>query len=204
MTRHDDYAICLLAGGQARRMGGGDKGEITFQGKSLISHLIERFGRAPYMFVNANGDLTRFAKYQLDVIPDKLPHHQGPLSGIYAAMCHLQLVRPDLPWLLTVPTDAPLLPPSLPDDLRKAASQTGADIVSVTSKGRTHPVIGLWSLSLLDALRHDLIDEGVRKIDQFSARHECHYLAYMGEDDPFINLNRPEDLAAFQARFADN
>ncbi|MGC6516764.1 MAG: molybdenum cofactor guanylyltransferase MobA [Candidatus Puniceispirillaceae bacterium] len=201
--RTEPYAICLLAGGQARRMGGGDKGEIKIEGQTIITRMMAQFSQAPYLFLNANGNTDRLAHYGLDIIGDLLPDHQGPLSGIYAAMCHLQQTRPDCKWLLSLPTDAPLLPPHLDRDLLAFATQTKADIVSVSSHGRTHPVIALWSLDLTSALHHALIEEGVRKIDAFTAGHDCHYLDYDGTPDPFMNLNRPQDVTAFQASLSD-
>lgn len=192
-----DYAICLLAGGQARRMGGGDKGELMIGGQTIISRLLSQFQDAPYLFLNANGDLDRFRHYDCPVIPDILPDYQGPLSGIYAALDHVRQTHKDIKWVLTLPTDAPLIPASLPQDMFGAVTQ-GAEIVSVQSQGRNHPVIGLWSVDLFEALGTALHVENVRKIDKFTANYNCQYLNYEGEPDPFLNLNRPEDLAYFR------
>lgn len=194
-----DYAICLLAGGLARRMGGGDKGEINIGGKTLLASLIERFQDAPYLFLNANGDGARFAHYGLEVVPDILPDHQGPLSGIYSAMRHIKENRPNCQWLAVLPTDAPLIPATIATDMMTAAIAHQTDLVSVKSAGRTHPVIGLWSLRVFAALEEALIEEGVRKIDAFTEAVGCHYLDYEGTPDPFLNLNRPDDLAAYHA-----
>ena len=195
----DNYAICLLAGGLARRMGGGDKGELMIDGQTIMAKMIARFSSAPYMFINANGDLSRFARYHLPVVPDILPDHQGPLSGIYAAMAHLISDKVTIDWLVTIPNDAPLLPASLPQDLLSHAHKTKAKIVSVGSHGRTHPVIGLWSISLIGELETALRDHGVRKIDAFTEAHDCAYLSYDITPDPFLNLNRPDDLKAFNS-----
>ena len=192
-----DYAICLLAGGQARRMGGGDKGELLIQGQTIIARLLSQFRDTPYLFLNANGDPQRFRHYNCPVIPDILPDYQGPLSGIYAALGHVRQSRPDIKWVLSLPTDAPFIPVSLPQDMQNAISQ-GAEIVSVQSQGRTHPVIGLWSVDLYDALGKALVEGHVRKIDKFTADYHCQYLDYEGDPDPFLNLNRPEDYAHFR------
>lgn len=194
-----DYAICLLAGGQARRMGGGDKGELVIEGQTLLARLIARFNTAPYLFLNANGELGRFAHYGLDVVPDILPDHQGPLSGIYTALSHLVETRAKCQWLVTLPIDAPLVPETIADDMIAHAKLTNSQLVSVKSAGRTHPVIGLWSMAALPALQTALLDDGVRKIDAFTTAFGVSYLSYEGEPDPFLNLNRPEDLTAYQA-----
>ena len=197
---NDNYAICLLAGGQARRMGGGDKGEIKIAGQTVLARLIARFGDAPYLFLNANGDASRFAHYGLDVVPDILPDYQGPLSGIHAAMAHIRAHHDAMPWLAILPTDAPLLPQGLVGDMMRAAHAQSVPLVSVMSKGRTHPVIGLWSLAVFEALEEALIEKGVRKIDAFTEAVGCHYISYDEGEDPFLNLNRPDDLAAYRAR----
>ena len=193
------HAICLLAGGQARRMGGGDKGEIVIEGKTIISTLVSRFASFDYMFLNANGDLDRFQSYGLNTVPDKIPDYQGPLSGIYSAMCHLAETKPDIKWLISLPTDAPLIPASLPEDLLLEAINANADVVSVQSHGRTHPVVAAWSMRLLEPLREALIEKKMRKIDLFTASYNCKYISYDEHPDPFLNLNRPEDLEAFHA-----
>ena len=197
--RDERYAVCYLAGGQARRMGGGDKGEIVIAGQTILSSLIARYGDAPYQFINANGALDRFAHYGLDIVPDTLPDYQGPLAGIYAAMEHLKAHHPTIKWLACLPTDAPLLPDSLITDMLDHAMIQQIPLVSVTSNERTHPVIGLWSLSLYEALKSALLEQGVRKIDAFTSAHGCAYLDYQAEEDPFLNLNRPEDLTAYLA-----
>ena len=197
-----DYAICFLAGGQARRMGGGDKAEIDVGGKTLLASLLERFDSAPYRFINANGDSTRFAHYGLEVVPDLLPDYQGPLSGIYAGLCHLKSQQkryPEIQFMMVVPTDAPLIAQSHITDMLHVARHEHHKLVSVSSHGRTHPVIGLWSLSVCESLGDALMTQNIRKIDAFTAQIGCHYLSYDNTPDPFLNLNRPADLEHYHA-----
>ena len=107
-------ALALLAGGQARRMGGGDKGEILIDGQTIIASLLARFAPySDYQCLNANGDLSRFAHYGLDVIPDRLEGYQGPLAGIYSCLEHIKQTKPEIEYLVSLPTDAPLVPSSL-------------------------------------------------------------------------------------------
>ena len=98
-----------------------------------------------------------------------------------------------------MPCDAPLLPQALVHDMMHASQRHGVPLVSVMSKGRRHPVIGLWSLTVFDALEEALISQAVRKIDAFTDAVGCHYISYDEGDAPFLNLNRPDDLAAYQA-----
>ena len=98
-----------------------------------------------------------------------------------------------------LPTDAPLIPASLADDLLLEAMNADADVVSVESHGRTHPVIAAWSMRLLEPLGEALIKKNIRKIDLFTASYNYKYISYDEHPDPFLNLNRPEDLKAFHA-----
>lgn len=192
-------ALALLAGGQARRMGGGDKGEIRLNGKTIISHLLSRFASdCAYQCINANGDIRRFAQYQLDLIQDKLEGYQGPLAGIYSCLSHIRQTQPSIDYLVSLPTDAPFVPANLIHDLVSAKDK--AQIISVESHGRTHPVIGLWPVGLYDALHEALIIKNMRKIDAVTGPLGCHYLRYDDEPDYFLNLNRPEDLKAIQEK----
>lgn len=190
-------ALALLAGGQARRMGGGDKGEILIDGQTIIASLLARFAPySDYQCLNANGDLSRFAHYGLDVIPDRLEGYQGPLAGIYSCLEHIKQTKPEIDYLVSLPTDAPLVPASLIEDL--CAAKDKASIISVQSHGRTHPVIGLWPTALCAALCEALIVRKMRKIDAVTGPLGCHYIAYDDSPDLFLNLNRPDDLKALQ------
>ena len=190
-------ALALLAGGKARRMGGIDKGEIRINGQTIISSLIARFGdKCDYLLMNANGDLARFAHYEIDIIQDKLEGYQGPLAGIYSCLEHVRRTQPFIEYLISLPIDAPFVPASLIDDL--LAAKEKAPLISVQSHGRTHPVIGLWPVHMVEDLQKALLIEGLRKIDAVTEPLGCYYLTYDEVPDPFVNLNRLADLQALQ------
>ena len=190
-------ALALLAGGQARRMGGIDKGEIRIDGQSIISSLIARFvDKCDYLLMNANGDLARFDHYEIDIIQDMLEGYQGPLAGIYSCLEYVRRTQPFIDYVVTLPIDAPFVPASLIDDL--LAAKDKAPLISVQSHGRTHPVIGLWPVHMVEDLQKALLIEGLRKIDAVTEPLGCYYLTYDDVPDPFVNLNRLADLQALQ------
>ena len=190
-------ALALLAGGQARRMGGMDKGEIRIDGQSIISSLLQRFSdKCDYLLMNANGDLARFAHYEIDIIQDKLEGYQGPLAGIYSCLDYVRHTQPLIDYVVTLPIDAPFVPAGLIDDL--LAAKDKAPLISVQSHGRTHPVIGLWPVHMVEDLHKALLIEGLRKIEAVTEPLGCHYLTYDDVPDPFVNLNRLADLQALQ------
>lgn len=186
----------VLAGGLARRMGGGDKPLRLVGGRPLLDHLLARLApQVPALILNANGDPARFAGYGLPVVPDGLPDHPGPLAGILAALDHAALHHPGLPWVVSVTGDAPFVPRDLVAGLHAAREAAGVPLACARSAGQTHPPIGLWPVALREALRAALI-AGERKIDRWTARHGIAHADWPTEPfDPFFNANAPPDLA---------
>ncbi len=194
----NDRAIVglLLAGGGARRMGGGDKCLRPLGGRPLLAHVMARLsGQIDEMVLNANGDGARFADFGLPVVADVIPGMAGPLAGILTGMEWLRTHRPGVTMMLSVPTDGPFLPLDLVSRLAGAKRRAGASIACARSAGRSHPPIGLWDVALADDLRRAMEDEGLRKIDAWTARHALVHVDWTAEPiDPFFNANRPEDL----------
>ncbi|MGK7865827.1 molybdenum cofactor guanylyltransferase MobA [Falsiroseomonas sp. E2-1-a20] len=190
----------VLAGGLARRMGGGDKPLRLLAGRPLLAHVLDRlWPQVPAVVLNANGDPARFAAWGLPVVPDGLPDHPGPLAGILAALDWAAAQRPDLPWVVSVPGDSPLIPLDLVARLHAAREAAGVPLACALSAGQTHPPIGLWPVALRQALREALM-AGERKIDRWTARHGIAHAEWpVLPVDPFFNANAPEDLAAAEA-----
>jgi len=190
----------LLAGGLARRMGGGDKGLARLGDRTMLEHVIARMRpQVTRMVVNANGDPARFAPYGLEVAPDPVAGNVGPLAGVLAGMHWSERLDPAALWTVTAPTDAPFLPLDLVARLAVAGAERPERIVLAASAGRVHPVVGLWPVALAGDLQAAL-EGGVRKVLDWTARHDCVTedfppLRIAGtEVDPFFNANRPEDL----------
>ncbi|SED91633.1 molybdenum cofactor guanylyltransferase [Rhizobiales bacterium GAS188] len=187
----------LLAGGLARRMGGGDKSMRLIAGKPLLVHVIERLSsQCEALMLNANGEPERFFEFGLPVVADSVEGFAGPLAGVLAGLDWAAHHHKGVPWLLSIATDTPFLPQDLVARLHAARLAKGARLASAASGGRTHPVIGLWPVDMREELRRALVDEGVRKIDMFTARYPCTIAEWPPEPyDPFFNANAPEDLA---------
>lgn len=183
----------ILAGGLARRMGGGDKALRSIGGRTVLARLIERMAlQVSGLVLNANADAARFAEYGLPVVPDSLPDHPGPLAGVLAGLDWALAHAPDARWIVTAPGDAPFLPTDLVARLH--AERGGAMFVCAASGGRTHPVVALWPLSVRDEL-HAAISGGQRKIDAFTRTERTVVVEWpVGTLDPFFNVNTPDDL----------
>ncbi|MSP48141.1 MAG: molybdenum cofactor guanylyltransferase MobA [Alphaproteobacteria bacterium] len=187
----------LLAGGQSRRMGGGDKSLRLLGGRPILERVIDRLRpQVGPIILNANGDPRRFAATGLPVVADSVEGFAGPLAGVLAGLDWAAAHAPDAVWIATAATDAPFLPRDLVSRLI-VATEEGAELVCVASHGRPHPVIGLWPLSLREDLRRAVTEEGVRKVDAWTGRHRLAIVDFPADPvDPFFNVNTPEDLAA--------
>ena len=193
-----NIAGVLLAGGLARRMGGGDKGLRQLAGRPLLQHAIDRMRpQVAGLVLNANGDPQRFAEFALPVVADDIPDFAGPLAGVLAGLDWTAARRPDCPFVVSVPTDAPFLPRDLVSRLLAGIEREAADMACAASDGQPHPVVGLWPVRLRGELRRALAEEGIRKVDRWTARYRLATVPFEagpGGIDPFFNANRPEDL----------
>lgn len=201
---HEDVVGVLLAGGQARRMGGGDKCLRMLGGTTLLRRAIERLEpQVGALVLNVNGDPARFADYGLSMVADPVEGFAGPLAGVLAGLDWAAEHAPGHGWIVTVPTDAPMFPLDLVDKLASATVWDEADLACASSGGRTHPVFGLWPVRLRAALRTALLEHDVRKVDRFTADYRRAVADWTATPvDPFINVNRPEDLAEAERMIA--
>ena len=186
----------ILAGGLARRMGGGDKPLRSIGARTVMARIIDRLTpQVTRLVINANDDPSRFDAFHLPVVADSLPDHPGPLAGVLAAL-DWAAADPAVSWVLSVPGDAPFVPRDLLRGLHAARRDHGTMFACAASQGRTHPVIALWPVSIRDELRRAVAEEGVRKIDLFTQRGGCATAEWSAVPvDPFFNVNTPEDLA---------
>jgi molybdopterin-guanine dinucleotide biosynthesis protein A len=187
----------VLAGGLARRMGGGDKGLRLLGGRTLLDWVIERARpQVVALALNANGDPARFAALGLEIVADPIPGFAGPLAGVLAGLDWAAGSDGAVTHVASFASDAPFFPRDLVARLAGAVAE-GADLACAASDGQAHPVFGLWPVALRQDLRHALEEEGIRKVDHWTARHRLAQVAFpVAGVDPFFNANRPEDLAA--------
>lgn len=188
----------LLAGGLARRMGGGDKPMKTIGGRTILDRVIARVApQCDGLILNANGDPARFASFGLPVVADTVEGFAGPLAGILAALDWAAEHRPGIEWVLSTATDCPFLPRDLAMRLQQARIAQNAQLATAASGGQTHPVVGLWNVGLREELRHALVVEDIRKIDRWTARYKLATVEWLTEPlDPFFNANTVEDIAS--------
>lgn len=200
----------ILAGGQATRMGGGDKGLLSLGDRTILDHVIARLGpQVGDLALNANGDPARFAATGLPVLQDPLPGYPGPLVGVLAGLDWAASHGAQA--IVTVAADTPFFPRDLVGRLQDATQDMAAPLAlaatprgagertkSMSSSGLVrHPTFGLWPV----ALRHDLrdaLENGLRKVVLWTEKHDGREVVFDTGNEPFFNVNTPEDLTRAQ------
>lgn len=199
----EPIAGVILAGGQGRRMGRVDKALVDLDGRPLLAHVVARFRpQVAPLLLSSNGDSARFAAFGLDVVADPFDEPLGPLAGLAAAGLALARAHPEIRFLATTPVDTPRLPLDLVDRLAAAlAARPDAGCAVAVSRGRDHPVVALHRLDDLDQLMRGLADGSIRRVMRYVEARGLVRVDFADVDggDPFVNLNRPEDLADLSA-----
>ena len=183
----------VLAGGLARRMGGGDKTLQEIGGVPILERVLSRFRpQCSEVILNANGDPARFARFGLPLLADEVADFAGPLAGILAGLDWAA----GQAWVASVPGDCPFLPRDLVARLHAARLEAGASLACAKSGDWRHPVAALWPVSLRGDLRRALHEEGLHKIEKWTGRYSVAVAEWPDRPvDPLFNVNRPEDVA---------
>jgi len=190
---------CVLAGGQSRRMGGGDKSLLDVGGRTMLDMVVEKLApQVPEIILNANGDPARFTHTGLEVTADPIGDYAGPLAGVLAGLSFAQERRPDITHVVSVAGDTPFFPASLVQKLCSAVPSGAPVIALASSSDKLHPVFGLWPVALHDDLKAWLETGQSGKVLAFVDRHDSVEVSFDTDPatglDPFFNANRPEDL----------
>lgn len=189
----------ILAGGQATRMGGGDKGLLRLGKGTLLDQVIGRLSpQVADLALNANGDAARFEYLGFPVIADSIEGFAGPLAGVLAGLDWAATLGADA--IVTAAADTPFFPCDLVPRLQMAGEgMVHPMVLAVTPDPKRgtarHPTFGLWPVALRDDLRAAL-NGGLRKVVMWTDQHEGRDTLFDAPGfDPFFNINTPDDLA---------
>ncbi|TGQ73342.1 molybdenum cofactor guanylyltransferase MobA [Mesorhizobium sp. M00.F.Ca.ET.186.01.1.1] len=197
----DEIAGLILAGGQSRRMGGGDKALLPLGDGCLLDQVVSRL--APQLVslaLNANGNPARFSRLGLPVLADTVTGYAGPLAGILTGLEWAE-AKTACAAVVTAAGDSPFLPADLVERLAAAVGSHPGSIAVACSAGKRHPTFALWPTECRDAMRRFLVDEDNRRVSAFIERYgfvdvDFPLVEASGQTiDPFFNINLPDDLA---------
>jgi molybdopterin-guanine dinucleotide biosynthesis protein A len=205
-TEHPLTLGLVLAGGLARRMGGGDKAFLKIGGQTILERSLSRFQpQCTGIIINANGDPKRFESYGFPVVADDIPDFAGPLAGILAGLDWTAKNQPEIEWIASMPGDCPFVPRDFVARLHAARIAEGKKLACARSGEWRHPVVGIWPVSLRADLRRALVDESLHKIEVWTGRHGVAIAEWPDKPvDPFFNVNTPEDLAKAEVLVREN
>lgn len=198
----------ILAGGQSRRMGGGDKFLLSLSGRSILDHVISRLtDQVDMIAINSNSDPQLLSPYKLPIIRDETPAFLGPLAGVLAGMDWG--AEKGARYIVTVAADSPFYPKKMVRTFQNKLNGTQVQLAMATSYKQKnnvsyHPTFGLWPVELRDDLRAELA-KGTRKVLDWTKRHSCVDVAFnIGVYDPFFNINTVADLAEAERIYQEN
>ncbi len=186
----------ILAGGQATRMGGGDKGMLTLGSQTILGHVVERLSpQVAGLALNANGDAARFEALNMPVLPDSIDGFAGPLAGVLAGLDWAAIQGADT--IVTVAADTPFFPGDLvPQLLLASEGMVHPLVLAATPDAKRgtarHPTFGIWPVALRDDLRAAL-QSGLRKVVLWTQQHDARE-AFFPHEQAFFNINTPQDL----------
>jgi molybdopterin-guanine dinucleotide biosynthesis protein A len=184
----------ILAGGEARRMGGRDKGLVEVAGRPMIEYVLEALRpQVKTVMINANRNAGFYARYGVPVIADALAGFNGPLAGMASGMHAART-----PMIITVPCDSPFVPNDLVQRLAAAKQDATAEIAVAHNGERMQPVFALLDTALLDSLE-EFLGRGERKIDRWFAERRSTSVDFSDRPETFINVNTPEEASRVEA-----
>ena len=191
------FSAVILAGGAAKRLGGGDKPLRMIGGKPILDWIIERIKPQIHaLALSANGNPARFAAYSRDILPDFEPH-LGPMAGIVSAMEWAKKTNPIASHVLILSGDSPFIPSDLVRRLAELPSIAPDSMIAASSAGRTHPTIGFWPIAASDRIKQAIIEGKGRRVSDWLEVFPHQSVEWETQPfDPFFNINTQEDLAA--------
>ena len=195
MVNKEEILGVILAGGKSRRMGNKNKSLLTINNRPLVEITTDLVkNQLSKIIINSNSPLKTTSKLNFNIIPDNIPGYLGPLCGIFSAMKWTKKNFSDCKWIASFPVDSIFFPHNfvevMVDKIKKETQ-----IVCAKSNGRTHPVFALWSVNLVNDLEKALINDGIRKMDEWTKRYNLEIVNFKNTKiDPFFNINNPDDL----------
>lgn len=188
----------ILAGGQATRMGGQDKGLIELNGSPMVQYVLDAIApQVNKIIINANRNRDIYAHYGHEVISDEFEGFLGPLAGMASCMHKVTT-----PFMVTAPCDSPFVPDDLVKRLYVQMMKKDSDISVAHDGQRIQPVFVLLKTFLLDSIL-GFLNKGERKIDKWFEQHKLAITDFSDKPDTFININNRDELSLIESKLRE-
>ena len=194
MSEHNILGA-ILAGGKSKRMGQ-NKSFVRLNNKALIEYTINKVKKnLGELIIITDQKNDFFKKNNLVTVKDCIDGQLGPLAGILTAMKWAKENSSKYSWIASFPCDTPFFPESIILNFIKLSKKKESLMLCASSHGRKHNIFGLWSLDLYDKLHNDLVNNKIRKVEDWTKKNNIKNLEFKFEGyDPFFNINTLEDL----------
>lgn len=184
----------ILAGGQGRRMGGVDKGLLSFSGRLLIRHVIDAIKyQTGTILISINRHDESYSSLGYPLVHDLNRNFSGPVAGISSL-----LAKAGTPYVLIVPCDTPYLPGDLVVRLAKALISEKAQVAVAYGDGRLQPLCALLRRDVERELRI-FADQGGTKVEQWLLGLSYTVVDFRDRHGAFYNINTREELFSAEA-----
>ena len=191
----DKPAGVILAGGRSSRMGVSSKALLDLNGQTLLARVVARL--QPYLdplLLSCESETSEFDSFGLTLIPDLLPNHRGPLTGLCSSLQYLADKGQDT-GLVLCPCDAPFIPDELVQMLLDANQGADKPVVVISYQGVLQPTFSLWQNHHLPFIREAVTNKGMGGLKQVLALLPHAVVEWPAtEPSPFFNVNTPADL----------
>ncbi len=186
--------VCILGGGQSKRMGK-DKMLLEYNGKKMYESTAERLSSAsPCRFLSVNREHI-YECLGWTSVTDRFEAGIGPLNGFGSVMEYISELPEDDPQKCDAVLFCGVDMPYFDADEAKAiiGAYRGEDVLAVYAGGRVHPANSIYSISLLPVIKkgiqngdyrlRTLMDPELQSVGEYhSKRPEC-----------YANINTPEE-----------
>jgi molybdopterin-guanine dinucleotide biosynthesis protein A len=186
----------ILAGGASRRFGA-DKSAALLCGKPLLAWVTERAKpQVDALLLNANDPEIGKGVADVERLADDAPG-EGPLAGILGGL--IEAEQCGFTHLASFACDTPFFPRDTVARLASALQSSTADYAVASCGPNAHRIFALWPLACRAQLEHAFADgtRSMREIERWLEPTWADFPKGDGpDDDPFFNVNTPENLAA--------
>ena len=98
-------------------------------------------------------------------------------------------------WVASFPCDTPYFPELIIEKFIEKSKSKKSLLLCASAHGRKHNIFGLWSLELYEKLKDDLINNKIRKVQDWTEKNKIENVEFSFKKyDPFFNINTPNDL----------
>ena len=183
----------VLAGGKSERFGE-DKSQALLGDKMLIDFILsEVINEFDEILIVANNPIKHLVSDKIKKIRD-LKKNLGPLGGVFSAMKWIKNNHKKYQWIVTFPSDTPFFKINTLNEFFDKVNEKESELFFMKFNEKRHNIFGLWSINLIDQLEKDL-ENGSRKVEKWANNIGVKIINMsFDKDDPFFNINTPEDL----------